>query len=263
MQPEAIKQTTAQQREAAQAVSGSAGSVRARVFGNTYVAPSGFGGASVVPLADHETDDPVGGVEDSLLPRETVDGLLAAADARLEVIRAVIADTDRTLVEFRKRREELATAVREVLAKTSSLRRADFDRLLSTVLAHHERRELEVERTLATFRNEEEAIAGRFRRLLTRSGGVRVKEFKRMIRDMHKEQDEGLRVASGEVEEKFQRLGNELQALLKELQVQREQLTASLPDAHRDPSAAADDGTRVAPQDGNEETRSLGSGRGQ
>lgn len=156
--------------------------------------------------------------EQTVLAPETVRHLLSASEARLGIIRAILADTQRTMEQFRARREELALALREALAHGASLRRVNFDQMLSPILQHHERREEEVRRTLEEFRQEEEAMSVHLRRLLTKEGGVRLTDFKRVIGEFRRKEEARLRATTTDVESKLRQMKVEVEAMLGQMQ---------------------------------------------
>ncbi len=186
----------------------------------------GFGMTRAEFNEDLETAAPVDEARLVLAP-ETAQGLLEAAEARVQLIQRIIADVESALGQFRQRREELAGALREMLAQNASVRRVDFDRLLGAVLEHHASREEEARGMLTAFHAEEEAVAERLKLVLLRPGGIRLTDFKRMLQEIQQAQQRRVGALNQTMEGQLQRIQTEVGQMLASFKAaEREKLAA-------------------------------------
>lgn len=152
---------------------------------------------------------------------EIMQGIAAAYAARLELVRRMVQDTQRILMEFRERRERMSDALRGQLAKSESLRNADFNRMMDEVLAVHRKREENVQAMLEAFREEEEAITGNVGHLLEKGEAVRIKDFKRMLVRVRKEQQEREQQTSTYISEQVAKMQEEVGKMLETFKQER------------------------------------------
>jgi hypothetical protein len=129
--------------------------------------------------------------------------IASSYEERLQNISAII-DTQTVLGEFQEsmscrqqERERLKTELRDVLAKSESLRKKDFDAMMSAILISQEAREREVKALLGAYLAEQRDMAGilkeslgSFRGSLNKNNIDRIKEFHQTLQDSLKKQEE-------------------------------------------------------------------------
>ena len=93
----------------------------------------------------------------------------------------IVEDTHKILDGFRGKREEMSDNLREILAKSESLRKKDFNAMMQDILLTQYKREDNVKKMLADFREEEARVAERLRELLKRGEELRLADFKKTL----------------------------------------------------------------------------------
>ena len=114
--------------------------------------------------------------------------IIASYDARAKIVGEIVEDTHQMLDGFRKNREEMSDNLREVLAKSESLRKKDFSAMMQDILLTQQKREENVKKMLADFREEEARVAERLRELLKRGEKLRLADFKKTLVRIRKDQ---------------------------------------------------------------------------
>ncbi len=107
--------------------------------------------------------------------------IIASYDARTRVVGEIVEDTHKTLDGFREKRQEMSDNLREVLAKCESLRKKDFNTMMQDILLTQHKREENVKKMLADFREEEVRVAERLRELLKEGEKLRLADFKKTL----------------------------------------------------------------------------------
>lgn len=152
--------------------------------------------------------------------------LLAAYEARLTFVKRIVGDTRKMLDEFRQRREKMSTELRELLAKSESLRKKDFDQMMQEILAVQGQREENVKVMLDEFRQEEETVAENLRRLVQKGEGVKIKDLKRMLVKIKEEQQVREKSTSTYVGEQMAKMQQEVAMMLEEFKKEKEKMAA-------------------------------------
>lgn len=132
-------------------------------------------------------------------------------------------ETAEMLSDFREEQEGLKKRLKGNLAKGESLRKKDFDLLISDLIARRKEREKEVAEMLGNFAKEEEEMTQGLRKLLEKGGQVRIKDFKKMLSRIRRRQEE----RSGEVAELAGSVGvikEEAAKMLSEFKKEREEM---------------------------------------
>lgn len=117
--------------------------------------------------------------EDDL--KNLAEDIIVSYNARVKVVGEIVEDTHRVLDRFRKNREEMSDDLREVLAKFESLRKKDFSAMMRDILLTQYRREENVEKMLADFREEEAQVVEQLKELLKRGEKIRLADFKKTL----------------------------------------------------------------------------------
>ena len=139
--------------------------------------------------------------------------MLDLYDNRLKKVEALRKKSTQLLENLKKQQEELSIQLREFLAKDRSLRRKDFETVISGIRIRQKEREDEVEEELKRFREEMNERKNKLEKILTRGESLRIKDFKTTIADIqaHQKKREG-----------------EIKKLLKDFQKEREDLNTQL-----------------------------------
>jgi hypothetical protein len=130
--------------------------------------------------------------------------ITSSYEDRLQSITTIIDNTQIVLNEFQESlinttqgREKLKSDLRDTLARNESLRKKDFDTMMSVILLFQNDREIEVRGLLNGYLAEQRAMAktlkenlGSFRGSLNGNNIDRVKEFRQMLQDILKKQEE-------------------------------------------------------------------------
>jgi uncharacterized protein YukE len=139
-------------------------------------------------------------------------------------VREVVQETHALLDRFRQERERMATELREMLAKSESLRRKDFNAMMGEILAAQQRREEGVKAMLQKFRGEEERVAEQFQQLLGRGGTLRLKDFKRTLVHLKAAQQRRSQDTAEAVHEQVSVMQEEVQGMLEAFKRERERM---------------------------------------
>ena len=153
--------------------------------------------------------------------------IVVSYDARVKVVGEIVEDTYKTISDFRERREDMSKELREVLAKSESLRRKDFDRMMADVVLKQNEREEQVKKMLADFRKEEEMVAENMRSLLKKGDGIRIRDFKEMMAEIKKEQDRRVKETSTSVANELQNMREEVYKMLDNFKKERQSVATA------------------------------------
>ncbi len=113
---------------------------------------------------------------------------MVSYDARAKFVNEIVEDTHKMLDGFRGKRVEMSDNLREVLAKSESLRKKDFNTMMRDILLTQQKREENVKKMLADFREEEARVAERLRELLKRGEKIRLADFKKTLGRIREDQ---------------------------------------------------------------------------
>lgn len=113
--------------------------------------------------------------------RDLAKDIIVSYDARVRVVGEIVEDTHKALNGFRKNREEMSDNLREVLAKSESLRKKDFSAMMRDILLTQHKREENVKKMLADFREEETRVVEHLKGLLKRGEELRLADFKKTL----------------------------------------------------------------------------------
>ena len=112
--------------------------------------------------------------------------IITSYDTRVRVVGEIVEDTHKMLDGFKEKRQEMSDNLREVLAKSESLRKKDFNAMMQDILLTQNKREENVKKMLADFKEEEARVAERLRELLKRGEKLRLADFKKtLVRIQH------------------------------------------------------------------------------
>ena len=155
--------------------------------------------------------------------------VMAALQARAQIIERVVKNTRKTLEDFRKRREELISALSDALAENVNLRRKDFNTMMENVLATQFGRENTIRKTLEDFQRDEEVMTGELKKLLDKGEKVKIKDFRSALRDIQTRQREREAKSGqlvGDVTSQIEAMSEEVGNMLAEFQKEREKVVS-------------------------------------
>ncbi len=142
-----------------------------------------------------------------------VDHILNSYETRVKVVGEVMQKTTALLRRLSEEQAEMASHLRDVLAKKESLRKRDFDSLLKDTVLRSLDKEKEVNEVLESFQKEQGDIIARFRNILTGNEKVNLSDF---------------RALSKEILERLDRREKEISDLLRSFHIEQEEVAASL-----------------------------------
>lgn len=148
-------------------------------------------------------------------------------DARVKVVGEIVEDTHKMLGEFKERRENMSEELREILAKSESLRKKDFNRMMADIVLRQNEREAEVKKMLEDFRKEEEMVAEKLRNLLKKGEEIRLKDFKKMMLDIKQDQERKAKETGASIGEQFQKMQEEVHAMLGNFKKERQSVASA------------------------------------
>jgi len=137
----------------------------------------------------------------------SIESVIDSYEARVKTVGALMKKTVEVLKRFDLEQEEKVTELRDLLAKAESLRRKDFDTLMTKIWARRREKEDKVSHTLDGFLKEREELVAWLRKVIA-NGNIGLEEFKllsqnfiarqkraeeelsRMLREFHLEQEE-------------------------------------------------------------------------
>ncbi len=159
--------------------------------------------------------------------KDLAQDIVAAYDARVKIVGEIIENACQTMSDFKKKRNDASGELQEVLAKSESLRKKDFDCMMASIIAAQNKREDQVKKMLEDFRKEEEMVAEKLKSLLKKGEKIRIKDFKKMMLDIKQEQEKRIKETGGSVAEQFQEMQKEVHAMLDNFKKERESVASA------------------------------------
>jgi hypothetical protein len=159
--------------------------------------------------------------------KKIAEDIVHSYEARARIVGGIVDDTQDLLKSFRERREEMSKGLREVLAKSENLRKKDFNRMMEDILKTQAEREDNVKQMLADFRQEEEMVSGRFRKLLMRGEKIRLRDFKKIVSQIRQDQDERQKKVKDKTFSELSTMQNEVGIMLAQFKEEREKMSTA------------------------------------
>jgi len=106
--------------------------------------------------------------------------LIDSYEVRVKSVTRLAKQANGLLKSFHAEQEELASKLRDNLAKSECLRKKDFDLMMEGIRAQRREREKEVVEALEKFQREEEEMIAELREVTTGSERTRLEDFKVM-----------------------------------------------------------------------------------
>ena len=126
------------------------------------------------------------GIADDM--KRVAEELVSSYQARISEVAMIIDDTYQILEDFKTKRNQMNDKLKENLARGESLRRRDFDAMMTDILTSQDERAKEVKSLLRTFFEEQREIAELIRKSLTGSDKKGINDFKKMLQDIQTRQ---------------------------------------------------------------------------
>ena len=140
--------------------------------------------------------------------------IVSSYESRISTVGTIIDNTHQILGDFKIKRDEMSSQLKQTLANEESLRKKDFDNMMKDILVHQEDRENQARDLLKTFFEEQKEIAQVIKRNLAEGEEkVRISGFKKMLEDIQARQ---------------KARENEVSVMLKEFQTEYKEIAESL-----------------------------------
>ena len=182
-------------------------------------------------LKNEETEN--GELETMLVAGDTqnlVENIFSSYETRIQCVEALFQTTQKVLQGFhdsvldtKQEREQINGQLKENLAKNGSLRKKDFDKMMSQVSSHQDQCEQEVRNLSKEYLDEQTNLVhelkqnlANFKDALTKGEAQRVKEFHAMITEILSKQEQRKNEVADKLK-KFQKEQHETAKMLKEL----------------------------------------------
>lgn len=164
-------------------------------------------------------------VENQKATKALIEEIVALYDRVVDRVGRLRGETAAMLSDFREEQEGLKETLKKNLARGESLRKKDFDLLMSDLIMRRKEREKEVAEMLENFAGEEEEMTQGLRKLLEKGEQVRIGDFKKMLVRLRGRQEE----RSGEVAElvgSVKGVKEEAAKMLSEFKKEREEMVS-------------------------------------
>jgi hypothetical protein len=163
--------------------------------------------------------------------------IISSYEARIQSVEAffeatgqIFQDFQDSLLSTRTEREKINGQLRESLAKNGSLRKKDFDRMISVISSHLDESEQEVRRLSQKYLSEQTNLVQQlrqglkdFKEALTKGQAQKVKELQELIKEILTRQDESKNEVTSKLKE-FQQGQQQTYKMLRGLLAKGEKL---------------------------------------
>ena len=145
--------------------------------------------------------------------RALANSIIDSYEMRVRTVNGLMNQAYSFLRGFQMELEDMIVRLRDNLAKAESLRKKDFDRMIRDVIERRHQTEKEAKQSLKFFREEEEEMIGRLRKIVLRGSGSTLEDIGTIKEDISLRQKE--------------REKNIIE-VLKRLQIEQEELRVAL-----------------------------------
>jgi len=166
-----------------------------------------------------------------------LESIISSYEARIQSIEAffeavgqIFQDFQESLLNTRIERERINSQLRESLARNGSLRKKDFDRMMSVISSHLDQSEQEVRQLSQKYLNEQTKLMQQlreglreFKDALTEGQAEKVKELQTLIKEILSKQDESKIEVTSKLKE-FQQGQQQTSKMLQDLLAKGEKL---------------------------------------
>jgi len=162
--------------------------------------------------------------------QNTLEDIISSYEMRIQSVEALLETTHRFLLDFqdsvfdeRQEREKINHQLRENLAQNGSLRKKDFDSMISPMSSQQEQQEREVRNLSKSYLSEQATLVRElreslksFQAALADGEAQRVREFQVVIKDILSKQEKRKREVTSRLK-RFQKEQQEMSTMLKSL----------------------------------------------
>ena len=166
-----------------------------------------------------------------------LENIISSYETRIQSIEAffeatgqIFQDFQDSLLDTRAEREKINSQLRENLAKNESLRKKDFDRMMSVISSHLDESEQEVRQLSQKYLSEQTKLVQQlreglrdFKDALTEGQAEKVKELQTLIKEILAKQDESKNKVTSKLKE-FQQGQQQTSKMLRDLLAKGEEL---------------------------------------
>jgi hypothetical protein len=166
-----------------------------------------------------------------------LENLISSYESRIQSIEAffeaagqIFQDFQESLLSTRTERERINSQLKESLAKNGSLRKKDFDRMMSVISSHLDQSEQEARQLSKRYLDEQTKLVQQlkeglreFKDALAEGQAEKVKELQTLIKGILSKQDENKNEVTSKLKE-FQQGQQQTSRMLKELLAKGEEL---------------------------------------
>lgn len=145
--------------------------------------------------------------------RALADSIIDSYEMRVDTVNGLMDQAYRFLKSSQTELEDMIVILRDNLARAESLRKRDFDRMISDIMERRRQREEEAGQSLRLFREQEEEMIARLRKIILEGNRSSLEDIKLIKEDISQRQKERER--------------NIVQAL-KQFQIEQEELRVAL-----------------------------------
>jgi len=155
------------------------------------------------------------GIADDM--KRVAEELVSSYQARISEVAIIIDDTNQILEDFKTKRSQMNDKLKESLARGESLRRKDFDAMMTDILTTQDKRAKEVKSLLRTFFEEQREIAEFIRKNLAGGEKIRIEDFRKMLKGIQAKQkarENDVRTTLMEFQAEYTKMAGSLRSLL-------------------------------------------------
>ena len=122
--------------------------------------------------------------------RNLANSIIDSYEMRVKTVNNLMEQAYHFLESFHTELQEMMVQLKDNLAKSESLRKKDFDRMMSGLTARRNAREEEAERVFQNFHKEEKEMIGRLRNVIVSGGRPNLDDMEIIKEDILKRQKE-------------------------------------------------------------------------
>lgn len=122
--------------------------------------------------------------------RELANSIIDSYEMRVRTVNGLMEQAYHFLQGFHKELEEMICQLKDNLAKSESLRKKDFDRMISGLITRRRFREKEAEQVFQNFQSEEREMIARLRNVIMSGGRSSLDDMEIIKEDILKRQEE-------------------------------------------------------------------------
>jgi len=122
--------------------------------------------------------------------RELANSIIDAYEMRVSTVSTLMNQAYHFIKDFQVELEDMIVRVRDNLAKAESLRKKDFDRMITDIIERRREKEEEAKQSLKLFQEQEEEMISRLRKIILDGKGSSLEDIKAIKDDISGRQKE-------------------------------------------------------------------------